>query len=474
MSCAPCTPCTPPTLCQPDNFGLLFPSLVGPMGPPGGALTYVTSLELLRALDPSEWTDGYQAYVGGYAEVADGGGGVFTYVSTSNEADNDGTIVEPSTGIGRWYRVYSGPLNARWFGATGDGTTDDTDAIQAALDQAADGNGATTVQGGAVFIPAGIYVVSSLTMERGVTLFGEGLTQTILRRTDTTGYGILFDSTGLTVNAVQDTVTIRDLSLVQAGTATAGGGIYANGVTSPAQLIIENVRIQDAYRGLLTTNTEGSYVNNVTVVDAIVDGFYFTGGFRGQTTVACKAQGCGSSGFSLSGGTSSNFFNCRSDDNTTNGFYAINTNYCGFYSCSNEGNVVGLYMTTCAGNVVDTFFTYVQSNTDHAVLLDGSDSNELRNLASNHQNAAYGTYMVNSVNSSFDNIITIGFLSNAWPSGITNAPGDFNLILTGGVATWNAEQVFTNARINAENLPTSDPGVTGDLWNNSGVVEVSP
>lgn len=444
------------------------------MGPPGGSLTYVTSLALLRLLDPTEWSDGYQAYVGGYAEVADGGGGTFTYISSAVDADNDGTIIEPASGIGRWFRVYSGPLNARWFGATGNGVTDDTAAIQAAIDTAPAGNGQTTVRGSAVFIPAGIYVITSLTIKNGSVLFGEGTTQTVLRRTDTTGYGILFDSTGLTPGDAIDSVTIRDLSLMQVGVATAGGGIYVNGATSAAQAIVENVRIQDCYRGLLTLNTEGSYIHNVEAFGSVVDGFYFTGGFRGQTTIGCAAKESGGSGFSLSLGTSSNFFNCRADDSVDNGFYAINCNYCGFYSCSNMGNVVGLYMTTCAGNVVDTFFTYVQVNTDNAVLLDASNSNEFRNLASNHQNAAYGTYMVNSVNASFDNMLTVGFLSNAWPSGLTNAAGDFNYILTGGEMTFNAEMVLTNARLSAVNLPTSDPGVTGEIWNNSGVLESSP
>lgn len=444
------------------------------MGPPGGPGTYVTSLALLRLLDPTEFPDGYQANVGGYAEVNDGGGGMFVYSPTAVDADNDGTIVTPANNIGRWFRMFSGPVNVRWFGATGDGVTDDTTSIQAALDSAATGNGATTIMGATVFIPAGIYVISSLTIARGVALIGAGMTQTILNRTDTTGYGILFDSTGLAVNATQDSVTIRDLSLVQVGVATNGGGIYVNGVTSAAQAIVENVRIQDCYRGLLSTNTEGSYVNNVHVVDAVVDGFYFVGGFRGQTTISCKASGCGSSGFSLSGGTSSNFFNCRSDDNTANGFYLLNVNYCGFYSCSNEGNVVGAYLTTCAGNVFDTFFTYVQVNTDNAVLLDGSNSNEFRNLSSNHQNAAYGTYFILSTNVSYDNYLTVGFMSNAWPSGVTNSPNEFNVILTGGIATWNAEMEFVNARMTAANLPTSDPGVTGEVWNNSGVMEISP
>ncbi|PWT97391.1 MAG: hypothetical protein C5B51_31510, partial [Terriglobia bacterium] len=47
----------------------------------------------------------------------------------------DGGVVIPSalTTGGRWRRIYSGALSVRWFGAVGDGTTDDSTAIQGAV-----------------------------------------------------------------------------------------------------------------------------------------------------------------------------------------------------------------------------------------------------------------------------------------------------------------------------------------------------
>lgn len=62
------------------------------------------------------------------------------------------------------------PLNARDFGAKGDGVTDDTAALQAALDAAC------AAGGGELLIPAGEYLVSStLKLERtALTLRGEG------------------------------------------------------------------------------------------------------------------------------------------------------------------------------------------------------------------------------------------------------------------------------------------------------------
>src|SRR5688500_7421158 len=65
-------------------------------------------------------------------------------------------------------------LNVKDFGAIGNGSTDDTAAIQAAID-------ALPAAGGLIVIPAGTYVVSSsLVLKEGVQLEGSG-PGTILR-----------------------------------------------------------------------------------------------------------------------------------------------------------------------------------------------------------------------------------------------------------------------------------------------------
>jgi hypothetical protein len=60
---------------------------------------------------------------------------------------------------------YTGMLNVRDFGAKGDGTTDDTAAIQQAMDKAALSNSA-------VFIPEGTYLCSELKVPPGIGLHG--------------------------------------------------------------------------------------------------------------------------------------------------------------------------------------------------------------------------------------------------------------------------------------------------------------
>jgi len=99
----------------------------------------------------------------GYYSKGDGGGGTFYWDSTSIEDDNGGTIIE-ATGVvdGRWIRNYSGAVNVKLFGAVGDGVTDDTAAIQAAVDI-----------GKEVYFPEGTYLISDTIEAPSMTLFGD-------------------------------------------------------------------------------------------------------------------------------------------------------------------------------------------------------------------------------------------------------------------------------------------------------------
>lgn len=92
----------------------------------------------------------------GYYATGDGGGDIFRWNSTSTASDNGGTVIIPNStpGTGRWERVYQS-LDIKKFGAKGDGVTDDTAEIQAALDFA------NTSGGFRIGVPGGTYLCTS-------------------------------------------------------------------------------------------------------------------------------------------------------------------------------------------------------------------------------------------------------------------------------------------------------------------------
>jgi parallel beta-helix repeat protein len=77
-------------------------------------------------------------------------------------------------------------LNVHDFGAVGDGKTDDTLAIQSAI------NAAVANGGGAVYAPAGIYLVSaSIEMFSHTSLYGDGMGATVLKVRDQVGVDVI-------------------------------------------------------------------------------------------------------------------------------------------------------------------------------------------------------------------------------------------------------------------------------------------
>lgn len=144
-------------------------------------------------------------------------------------------------------------LSARTFGAVGNGTADDTAAIQAALDAA--------VSTGrlAVYLPAGTYKVSStLTIgTAGMSLTGAGRTATVITG-NSAAQPIITITSGVTY------VTIRSMTLTRSVAATSGGnGITATGVYEG--VFIHDMIVEKQHNGLALGSASSAKVRDVLV-----------------------------------------------------------------------------------------------------------------------------------------------------------------------------------------------------------------
>lgn len=157
--------------------------------------TIVSNIADLQAATATTLTSS-QAYVLGYATASDGGEGMFVLGATTT-ADG-GTIINDAAGRS-WYRQSSGAVNIKWFGANGNGTTDNT-AVFDSLELSA------LLE---FYVPEGVFYAASINQG--------GLTKTY------TGPGVVkYGTQPLKMNNPQAILkpAHNPLSRVSAGTAT--------------------------------------------------------------------------------------------------------------------------------------------------------------------------------------------------------------------------------------------------------------
>lgn len=176
----------------------------------------VQNIDDLRTINGTNITDDI-AKVLGYSAAGDGGGGDFYWDSTSNDADNSGTVFQV-TGVatGRWKRLYSGAINVKWFGAKGDGSTDDTIALNKCFNFAY----IQKLLKYTIYFPYGTYLISEGldwgTGNSSLTMFGDGVDKTSISLTDTSDFLIKF---GIDPNTYNGRISVCGIKFYGNGNA---------------------------------------------------------------------------------------------------------------------------------------------------------------------------------------------------------------------------------------------------------------
>lgn len=131
-------------------------------------------------------------------------------------------------------------VSVKDFGAVGDGVTDDTIAIQAAIDYL------STNSGGLLYFPFGTYVISSVTLKAGVLLYGVPITHT-----PWTTIGARFLSNGASGVMVDTPAGLTDACGV------IGMGFHGGG----AAVALIGVRFRNVSNGVLEANTFNNFAD---------------------------------------------------------------------------------------------------------------------------------------------------------------------------------------------------------------------
>lgn len=281
-------------------------------------------------------------------------------------------------------------VNVKHFGATGNGSTDDTAAIQAAINSlplapSSPYSPKGTAQGGTIYFPRGRYKVSSkLTLRRGINVRGESHeasqvlsfvnADSVFQYTDIGGY-------------LQDEIGFSNLSIWQDASVVASAGAaidLIDGAYTPdsIQVRISNVLVEGTYDGIRIAAGVGCSVSDCNVSRCVRYGIHLaqiTTSNTSTTLQNCYTHLNGSHGVFVQSASYVSVIGCASDSNTGYGYAFQSANGFGVYASGAEQNTVG------GGYFKDTLSGFVQlhvvgqAGSVHGITMDNANGLTLAN-----------------------------------------------------------------------------------------------
>lgn len=282
----------------------------------GAPARTVASIAELRALTATN----RPVQVLGYYAAGDDGGGLFVWKAASTAEDNGGTVIRPDSvsagDPGRWERILGPFVTPQMFGARADGVTDDSAAIQAALQAHS-----------WLVLPNGNYVLESVvevpdyrriegSKRRGPNLLvrnSAGGLRVTGRDVQIENLSIICDhaaGTGYGLSIINYYFSCRDVQIDHG--AVDGSKKFVNCVLIPPGAtpwvhLYDNCLFASSSGDAFLVDSSASSFNHVqfnhcTFRGAGRDGFYLMGSSsHGITFVACRAENNARDGFRIAG-----------------------------------------------------------------------------------------------------------------------------------------------------------------------------
>jgi hypothetical protein len=209
-------------------------------------------------------------YLRGHTTIGDGGQGIFEWfdgAAPGTYVDDNGITIVPTggDGSGAWIRQYQGIVYSKFFGAVGDGITDDTTALQGTFNFI--GNNAGSL-GGTLIIEPGTYLINDTGIGCGTTAETEILIDaygvTIQMEATTNQYNIFTFRSNMTIKGI----TLK--GYIDSGTGWAD--------------------VVPSFSFGFRASSNG--VKNVEFIDCIVDGVPYDGWYISHETANVKLTNC--------------------------------------------------------------------------------------------------------------------------------------------------------------------------------------